>query len=94
MKTREIVEQIRKGNLNEKTIGHMLIVLNEKCESNEKNVMACNKNVEKLTELMGFHTQVMSGMGSWLKNVKAKLGMSDIKMESEETMRLPEDVNQ
>lgn len=83
MKSREIMEQFRKGNMNEKTMTHILVMLNERCDSNEKNLVEVARMMNKLSDLFNFQINAMKGMDSFVKHIQKKLGIEHVGVDSE-----------
>lgn len=82
MKTREIQETLRKGNMNEKSIAHILCVLNEKIEAQNQSIAELVRTVNSLASFMKDHAEASSVMYTWLDRLKTRLGDVDVTSEA------------
>lgn len=93
MQSREIQEAFRKGNLNEKTIAHFLVVLNEKHQALQKDVASLVRVVNQLTEVVSEHAEANVVMSTWIGNLRKKLGEVDVSSEAiEDRVRVSDDL--
>jgi hypothetical protein len=77
MQTRQIVESLRKGNMNEKTITHFLCVLNEKLEAQEKAILEQQRALNTLCDIVNAQLRVQTGVKSWVDGIAKKLGLDE-----------------
>lgn len=72
MKTREILELFRKGQVNEKTITECLVKINEKCEALESTVIELAGMINKQTDIIASQLRITSGQTNWIKQLQKK----------------------
>ena len=74
MKSREILEIIRKGDIDPK-IGKVLFIQNERIDTMEKNAVVLAQVIEKMQQFFSDQLRLQAGMNKWIDQVGQTLGL-------------------